>query len=66
MHADVLLHVVDAASPARDAQIEDVNTVLAEIGADRIPQILVWNKIDRKVVRRESTATRVVTSRAFD
>jgi GTP-binding protein HflX len=38
--------VVDASSPARDAQIEAVNTVLAEIGADAIPQILVMNKID--------------------
>jgi GTP-binding protein HflX len=44
--ADLLLHVVDAASPARDDQIAQVNQVLAEIGADRIPQILVFNKID--------------------
>jgi len=44
--ADVLLHVVDAASPARMEQIEQVNAVLKEIGADMIPQILVWNKID--------------------
>jgi GTP-binding protein HflX len=46
IHADVLLHVVDAASPARMEQIEQVNMVLKEIGADHIPQILVWNKID--------------------
>lgn len=46
IHADLLLHVVDAASPARMEQIEQVNNVLAEIGADHIPQILVWNKID--------------------
>jgi GTP-binding protein HflX len=46
IHADLLLHVVDAASPVRMEQIEQVNSVLAEIGADRIPQILVWNKID--------------------
>jgi GTP-binding protein HflX len=46
VHADVLLHVVDAASPARMEQIEQVNLVLAEIGAQHIPQILVWNKID--------------------
>ncbi len=44
--ADLLLHVVDAASPARLEQIEQVNAVLAEIGAGSIPQILVWNKID--------------------
>lgn len=46
IHADLLLHVVDAASPTRMEQIEQVNSVLAEIGADHIPQILVWNKID--------------------
>ena len=46
IHADLLLHVVDAASPVKMEQIEQVNMVLAEIGADHIPQILVWNKID--------------------
>ncbi|HEX7954713.1 MAG TPA: GTPase HflX [Burkholderiales bacterium] len=44
--ADVLLHVVDAASPARDDQIAEVNKVLAEIGADTVPQVMVFNKID--------------------
>ncbi|MBZ0132938.1 MAG: GTPase HflX [Rhodocyclaceae bacterium] len=44
--ADLLLHVVDSASDDRDAQIEAVNGVLEEIGAARVPQILVWNKID--------------------
>lgn len=47
VQADLLLHVVDASSPNRDIQIAEVNNVLAEIGADSIPQILVWNKIDR-------------------
>ena len=46
IHADLLLHVVDAASPVRMEQIEQVNLVLKENGADGIPQILVWNKID--------------------
>ena len=46
IHADLLLHVVDAASPVRDDQIEQVNAVLQEIGADHVPQVLVWNKID--------------------
>lgn len=46
IHADLLLHVVDASSPVRMEQIEEVNAVLKEIGADHIPQILVWNKID--------------------
>jgi GTP-binding protein HflX len=46
VHADLLLHVVDASSGAREPQIEAVNAVLAEIGADAIAQVLVWNKID--------------------
>jgi GTPase len=46
VQADLLLHVVDAASPVRDRQIEEVNKVLAEIGADAVPQVLVFNKID--------------------
>ena len=46
IQADLLLHVVDAANPTRDAQIAAVNSVLAEIGADHIPQLLVYNKID--------------------
>jgi GTP-binding protein HflX len=46
IHADLLLHVVDAASPVRMEQIAQVNLVLKEIGADHIPQLLVWNKID--------------------
>ena len=44
--ADLLLHVVDSASPARDEQMREVNKVLAEIGAQHVPQVLVWNKID--------------------
>lgn len=47
VHADLLLHVVDASSPDREAQIAAVQGVLAEIGADRIPQVMVLNKIDR-------------------
>jgi GTP-binding protein HflX len=46
VRADLLLHVVDSASPARVREAEDVNKVLAEIHADAIPQIAVWNKVD--------------------
>jgi GTP-binding protein HflX len=46
VHADLLLHVVDASGEDREAQILAVNAVLAEIGADAIPQVLVLNKID--------------------
>jgi len=45
--ADLLLHVIDSASPQRDEQIEDVQRVLREIGADGVPQVLVFNKLDR-------------------
>jgi GTP-binding protein HflX len=44
--ADLLLHVVDSASPARDDQVADVNKVLAEIGAADVPQLTVLNKLD--------------------
>jgi GTP-binding protein HflX len=44
--ADLLLHVVDAASPNYLEQIAEVQRVLKEIGAADIPQILVFNKLD--------------------
>jgi GTP-binding protein HflX len=44
--ADLLLHVVDAASPMLDEQMIEVERVLEEIGAADIPQILVYNKQD--------------------
>lgn len=46
IHADLLLHVVDASSDMRLEQIEQVNQVLEEINAQHIPQLLVMNKID--------------------
>ena len=45
--ADLLLHLVDAADPLRDERIAQVDAVLEEIGAGDIPQLLVFNKIDR-------------------
>ncbi|MGD2113035.1 MAG: 50S ribosome-binding GTPase, partial [Gammaproteobacteria bacterium] len=44
--ADLLLHVVDAQDEDKLAHIEQVNAVLGEIGAEDIPQIRVYNKID--------------------
>jgi GTP-binding protein HflX len=44
--ADLLLHVVDAANPNYPEQIVEVQRVLHEIGADNVPQVLVFNKID--------------------
>ena len=45
--ADLLLHVVDASSPTLDEQLAEVQRVLRDIGADRVPQVLVYNKLDR-------------------
>ena len=45
--ATLQLHVVDASDARRDEHIAQVDAVLAEIGAEQIPQILVYNKIDR-------------------
>ena len=45
--ADLLLHVVDATSPALIEQMAQVQKVLLSIGADQVPQILVFNKTDK-------------------
>lgn len=47
VQADLLLHVVDFASEGRDEQVAQVNDVLAEIGAQDVPQVIVLNQIDR-------------------
>lgn len=44
--ADLLLHVVDASNPNFPEQIAQVLSVLQDIGADDIPQMLVFNKLD--------------------
>jgi GTP-binding protein HflX len=44
--ADLLLHVIDSASPGRERQIEAVDKVLGELGADAVPQLRVYNKLD--------------------
>jgi GTP-binding protein HflX len=45
--ADLLLHVVDAADAEHAQRIEEVQRVLTEIGADNVPQVLVFNKLDK-------------------
>jgi GTPase len=44
--ADLLLHVVDASNPGYPEQVAEVQRVLHEIGADQVPQIVVFNKLD--------------------
>ena len=51
--ADLLLHVVDAASPNFLDQIAEVQRVLTEIGAADVPQILIFNKIDALKVENQ-------------
>lgn len=53
IEADVLLHVVDINHPMRDSQIVEVNKVLTEIGAEHIPQLMVFNKIDQRDLAAE-------------
>lgn len=45
-HADLLLHVVDMSSPEVQEQIEAVDMVLKELGCDKKPTIMVFNKAD--------------------
>jgi GTP-binding protein HflX len=70
--ADLLLHVVDAANPDFPEQIAQVQSVLAEIGAADIPQVLVFNKLDaiepeRRPLQLEDTYDLggVMTQRVF-
>jgi GTP-binding protein HflX len=44
--ADLLLHVVDASNPSHPEQIASVLEVLKDIGADQVPQVLLFNKLD--------------------
>lgn len=45
--AHLLLHVVDASDPHRRETMQEVNDVLAQIDADKLPQLIVYNKLDR-------------------
>jgi GTP-binding protein HflX len=47
LEASLLLYVVDATDPTHEAQLEVTRSVLAEIGADRVPSRLLLNKADR-------------------
>jgi GTP-binding protein HflX len=47
IHADLILHVIDACSPVAREQQAEVEAVLREIGADDIPRIEIMNKIDQ-------------------
>ncbi|MFT6408496.1 MAG: GTP-binding protein HflX [Arenicella sp.] len=46
INASLLLHVIDSSDPGFEMQLEVTDKVLAEIGADSVPSIRVFNKID--------------------
>ena len=48
IQSDLLLHIIDIADPRLDDNIEAVNAVLSQIGADQVPTLLVFNKSDLK------------------
>ncbi len=51
--ADLLLHVVDASNPHHPEQMAEVQAVLKDIGADTVPQLLVFNKLDALETARQ-------------
>jgi GTP-binding protein HflX len=61
--ADLLLHVADAGHPRVTDQIETVNRVLADLGADQLPQLLVLNKVDTVEDRTDIDILRARTDR---
>ena len=58
--ADLLLHVVDASNPDFAEQMEQVRRVLEDIGAERLPQVLVFNKVDAIDVQHQPVRARDV------
>ena len=61
--ADLLLHVVDAADPEYQERIVEVQNVLEEIGAHDVPQILVFNKIDKLTSNADGEEIKTFTPR---
>jgi GTPase len=59
VQADILLHLVDSSDPERLMRIEQVNQVLHSIGANEIPQIIVYNKIDRLDADKDNPMPRI-------
>lgn len=53
--ADLILHLIDASDPNRWQRVRQVNSVLRQLDADKVPQIRVYNKIDKMDRRPQST-----------
>ncbi|MCZ6805356.1 MAG: GTPase HflX, partial [Deltaproteobacteria bacterium] len=45
--ADLLLHIIDASDPCRNEHVETTEKLLVDLGLERVPRILVFNKCDR-------------------
>lgn len=64
--ADLLLHVIDASDPCRSEHVETTEKLLVELGLERIPRILVYNKCDRLETPQPTLANRGVPISALD
>ncbi len=62
--ADLILHLIDASDPNRWQRVRQVNSVLKQLDADQVPQIRVYNKIDKLERRPRVTSNRDGAGRA--
>ncbi|MDX1481503.1 MAG: ribosome rescue GTPase HflX [Woeseiaceae bacterium] len=62
--ADLILHLIDASDPDRWQRVRQVNAVLQQLGAENVPQIRVYNKIDKLDRRPRVTHNRSGVGRA--
>jgi GTP-binding protein HflX len=62
--ADLILHMIDASDPNRWQRIRQVNAVLKELEADAVPQIRVYNKLDKLGRKPRVTNNRIGLGRA--
>jgi GTP-binding protein HflX len=62
--ADLILHLIDASDPNRWQRVRQVNSVLKQLGADQVPQIRVYNKIDKLDRKPRVTNNRAGEGRA--
>ena len=63
-NADLILHLIDASDPNRWQRVRQVNAVLKELDAERVPQIRVYNKIDKLDRKPRLTSNRKGQGRA--
>jgi GTP-binding protein HflX len=64
--ADLLLHVIDASDPCRSEHIETTEKLLVDLGLERVPRILVFNKCDRLEMPHATLSNRGVPISALD